>query len=270
MAQSVWGKRFFEMLERGPVEKEYAISQLIGLVPPGQAWREYERTQHGNRRRNGRAPRPPLTPNEDGIRSGARQIVVASIISAITRGRVLKEEDANGRVTYRFGRDPIILRGEAKRAAVEKGIETARQRYGENWLSERATAAANARTPEERKASAMKGWLDKTPEQRAAIIAKGFAVYPIEKRAQRIREGLAAMTPEERSAKARKGWDRIDPEERHRRAMKGVETRRRRAWFREGSQRTGEDVSTGPEGGDEPDRQDREGGTDLHHAKAMG
>jgi hypothetical protein len=269
---SPYTERFLEMLQGGPVEKEYAIATLAGLVAPGPAWRTYIRTRKDNWRKRGNDPddfKPPAS-IEDGVRSGQRQMLVQAFNQLKTRGRIEQYRDENDRVMYRYLRDVIVLRGEAKRAAVLKGIETMRRELPPDFFSERARRAAATRTPEERSEIAKKGWLNKTPEERAAIIQKGLDAQPPGARAASIKAGWAKKSPEQRNAEAKRRWATIDPEERRRRALKGVETRRKRAWFRERAERKDDSVSTGPEERVQPDRSGGEGGAASDHEGEVG
>lgn len=265
---SPWTERFVEMLQDGPVEKESAIASLIGLVPPGQAWRTYERTYRVNHvKRTGEEP-GPLTPNEDGIRTGARQMVVQSFNSLKQRGRVEQYTDGE-RVKFRYLRDRIVLRGESasersRRAALALTTE---QR------SERARQAALVRTPEQRSASGKAGWESLSEEEREVRIQRSREINAARDPAdwsRRIRNGIHKRTPEELSEIGRQRWKQISPEERARRAQKGVETRRRRAWFRQGSEGQDDTIPSGTTRGVQPDQQGREGRAAPHHEDAVG
>ncbi len=295
-----WSDALMAKLEQGPVEKEAVLATLIGLVPPGRAWRVYVTTLQNNRNKRRRAMgldiedteeelrREQANVTEEGIRGGARQIVVGAVNSMKRRGRIEEYADG-GRNYYRKLRDVEVADAEeyrrrALKAAAHMTPEQRSERSRSMWKnmspekrSEHMKKVSRTLNREQQSARSQQWWDNATPEERA-------------ERARQVAEGIRrARTPDELSRIAkdrhvtrdpekreqwrqtqREVWASIPPEVRSARARKGAETRRRRAWFREGSQGTGEDVSTGPEGGDEPDQQDREGGADRHHAEAMG
>lgn len=264
---SPWTEKFLEMVQQGPVEKELAIATVAGLVPPGHAWRVYERTMRGNAKKRGYAWEEDrkLTPSEEGVRSGQRQIVVQSFNQLKSRGRIEQYEDG-GRTMFRFLRDRIVIKGEEKAAIVRATMAATTPEQRSEW-SRRANAS---RTPEERSESARKGWLNKTPEQRAEIIKKGLEAQPPEERAASIRAGWAKVPPDKRTERAKRGWAHFDEEARRRRALKGAETRRRRAWFREGTERKDASVPSGTARRVQPDQHGREGRAEGDHEDSVG
>jgi hypothetical protein len=263
MAQAPWSERLLALVQDGPVDKEVALASVIGLVPPGRAWREYEKTLLRNRNKRVREVElEPLRPTEEGVASGQRQIVVASALNYIRRGR-LRQYEKDGRTYWAKGRDVEVPSSEensrrARRAWENMSPETRAEQH------ERLARQARE-NPSERNRIA---WANMSPEERSARSARGWTEERRQKQAEKNREAtLQRFSREERVANAKRMWEDLSPEERSARAKKGIETRRRRAWFHE---RQDAIVSQGSEERVQPDQHEREGGTPDHHAETMG
>jgi hypothetical protein len=265
MAQAPWSKRLLEMVEDGPVDKEVALASVIGLVPPGRAWREYEKTLLRNRNKRIReVDLPPARPTEEGVASGQRQIVVASALNYIRRDR-LRQYEENGRTYWAKGRDVQVPTPEENTRRARKAWENMSP---EIRAEQHERLARQAReNPSERNRLA---WARMTPEERSARSRSGWTEERRRKQAEKNRKAALKKPFEERSANAKSAWAELSPEERSARARKGIETRRRRAWFREGNQGQDAVVSQGSEERVQPDQHGREGGTPGHHADTMG
>jgi hypothetical protein len=74
-----WNARILELIDDGPVEVNWLIGEVYGLVPPGRAWRMREYLRMYQAKRKGLAVRPSDLPTDEAIRSGQRAVVREAI-----------------------------------------------------------------------------------------------------------------------------------------------------------------------------------------------
>lgn len=157
---SPWTERLLQLVEEAPRERQWLLAQLIGLVPPGRAWRRREWDRVRNHKRLYPDTEPtPQEPNEDRIRYGARAVVWDSFNALRLRGR-LHQYQENGVVMVAKGRGQHVPTPEERSAASKKSYAT--------WVArgvKRKKMKPEAQA--KRLASLKRFWANKTPEERA-------------------------------------------------------------------------------------------------------
>lgn len=98
-----WTLRILKLLRTGPQLREIVVTEAMGTVPPGIAWRERERMRKWQADYKGLSP-PPSTPDEDAIRAGRRYVTLNSLFALLHSGRVEKYIE-DGKDMLRLGRE---------------------------------------------------------------------------------------------------------------------------------------------------------------------
>ena len=74
-----WIARIETLIAEGPVEVEWLIGEVSGLVPPGRAWRAREWHRNYAARRKGLVAPPDTTVTDEAIWTGQRAVIRESI-----------------------------------------------------------------------------------------------------------------------------------------------------------------------------------------------
>jgi hypothetical protein len=176
-----WAERMLELLEQKPRSREWLIGAVLGLVPPGRAWRTREMMRKWEHENRGSDSYTEDDPNDDKIRFGARRVVNSSLVRLVTIGR-LEQYDQEGETWVRYARPRIDWWTPEHRA--QRGEEAKRRWEDPAYRAKMEEVQRREwakRSPEERSAIG-KAWNDAlTPEQRRARSLKAAAT----KRAQR-------------------------------------------------------------------------------------
>lgn len=171
---SAWSQRMEDYLHAhhpNPVWREELLAIAMDLIPPGRAFRVWDHQLDWLAKRSGSNPVKNRQPTDQSIRRGQRYLAQQALIGLRHRGLIVIQTDEDGRDWVSLGRPR-------------------RQPTPEEY-SAWAQRAANSRTPEDRRRSALKA---------AATLGR--------QRSSRIRKIAAArLTPEQHRERTLKGWE---------------------------------------------------------------
>jgi hypothetical protein len=90
-----WVQRIEELIAEGPVEVNWLIGEVAGLVPPGRAWRTREYLRNYYARRDLLTERDAAEVTDEAIWAGRRAVVRTSIGHLVwaKRARYLIQDD---------------------------------------------------------------------------------------------------------------------------------------------------------------------------------
>lgn len=97
-----WTERLRELVEKGPVSVDKAVSEMAALVPPGRALRDTDRVvewvRTHNKYKTERVPKDPEQTKDIRIKGGQKRIVRSALWTQKKHGRVEEYEEKGVRM----------------------------------------------------------------------------------------------------------------------------------------------------------------------------
>lgn len=150
-----WVSRIQDLIEDGPVEVNWLIAEVAGLVPPGRAWRAREWLRKYAAQQKGLEIRESDVTDE-AIRSGQRTVVREAIGKLVyaKKARYLEHEG----VKYLEKHTPPRLTSEERSRRNRERWESLSSEERDEWKTKNL-AGRMALTPEERSNITRRGWI---------------------------------------------------------------------------------------------------------------